>query len=165
MLTLISPLRPFAYPRAVFTFLYALHLLTAIFTIGPLVHAATTASRGLRTADAGATAAAARTITIYSYASLLVVFLGFGLMSTDSPYQPGKVAEFSETWIWLSALLWIVAVGIALAVTTPALQVATDRFARGETVNGLTARVAASGGIIGLIFAAIVVLMVYQPGG
>lgn len=144
--------------------LFALHLLTAIFAIGPLVHAATTASRGLRKADAGATATAARTMTVYSYASLLVVVFGFGVMSMDSPYRAGKVAEIGETWIWLSALLWIVAVGIALAVTVPTLQVATDRLGRGEAVDSLTAKVAASGGVVALIFAVIVVLMVYRPG-
>lgn len=147
-----------------FKILFALHLLTAIFAIGPLAHAATTAAKGLRTADAGATAASARTITIYSYASLLVVIFGFGLMSMDSPYRPGKVAEFSETWIWLSALLWFVAVGIALAITAPTLQVATDRLQRGEAVDSLRAKVAATGGVIGLIFAGIVFLMVYKPG-
>lgn len=145
--------------------LLALHLLTAVFAIGPLVHAATTASRGLRTADAGATAASARTITIYSYASLLVVVFGFGVMSMDSPFRPGKVAELGETWIWLSGLLWLVAVGIALAVTVPALQLATTRLGRGEATDSLTAKVAASGGVVGLLFAVIVVLMVYQPGG
>lgn len=147
-----------------FKILFALHLLTAIFAIGPLVHASTTAARGLRTADAGATAAAARTITVYSYASLLVVFFGFGLMSMDDPYGPGKVAEIGEPFIWLSGLLWLVAVGLALGVLVPALQQATAKIGAGEAVDALKARVAAPGGIIGLIFAGIVFLMVYKPG-
>ncbi len=147
-----------------FKLLFALHLLTAIFAVGPLVHAATTAARGLRTADAGATATSSRTITIYSYASLLVVLSGFAVMSLDSPYRPGQVAELGETWIWLSTLLWVIAVGIALAVTAPALQVATERLGRGEALDGLSAKIAATGGVIGLIFAGIVFLMVYQPG-
>ena len=147
-----------------FKILFALHLLTAIFAIGPLVHAATTASRGLRTADAGATAAAARTVTVYSYVSLAVVFFGFGVMSMDNPYGPGKVAEFSEAWIWLSALLWLVAVGLALGVVAPALQQATTRIGAGEAVDSMVGKVAASGGIVALIFAGIVFLMVYKPG-
>lgn len=145
-----------------FKILFALHLLTAIFAIGPLAHAATTAARGLRTADAGATATSARTITIYSYASLLVVILGFGLMSAEKRGE--KVAEISEPYIWVSTLLWLLAVGIALAVTVPALQVATDRLQRGEAVDSLSAKVAATGGVIALIFAGIVFLMVYKPG-
>jgi uncharacterized membrane protein len=148
-----------------FKILLALHLLTAIFAIGPLVGAATTASRGLRTGDAGATDSAARTLTIYSYASVLVVIFGFGLMSADDPYGPGKVADFGDTWIWLSVLLWLVSMALVLAVTVPALKQAATAIGSGATTDRLVARVAASGGVVGLIFAAIVFLMVYRPGG
>jgi uncharacterized membrane protein len=148
-----------------FKILLALHLLTAIFAIGPLVGAATTASRGLRTGDAGATDSAARTLTIYSYASVLVVIFGFGLMSADDPYGPGKVADFGDTWIWLSVLLWLVSMALVLAVTVPALKQAATAIGSGGTTDRLVARVAASGGVVGLIFAAIVFLMVYRPGG
>lgn len=148
-----------------FKILFALHLLTAIFAIGPLAHAATTAARGLRTADAGATTTAARTITIYSYASLLVVLFGFGLMSAEAPWNPDeKVASFGDPYIWISTLLWLVAVGLALGVLVPALQQATTRITAGEAVDSLKAKVAAPGGVIGLIFAGIVFLMVYKPG-
>jgi hypothetical protein len=148
----------------VYNILLALHLLAAIFAVGPLVHAATTAARGLRTADAAATASAARTAKIYANASAVVVVLGFGLMSTNSPDGPGKVAQFSDPYIWISVLLWAAAVGLAHAVLVPALKQATTRIGAGEAVDSLTARVGASGGIIGLIFAAIVFLMVYKPG-
>lgn len=148
-----------------FKILFALHLLTAIFAIGPLAHAATTAARGLRTADASATATSARTITIYSYASLLVVLFGFGLMSADAPWNPDeKVASFSDPYIWISTALWLAAVGLALGVLVPALQQATTRIAAGEAVDALKAKVAAPGGVIALIFAGIVFLMVYKPG-
>jgi hypothetical protein len=148
-----------------FKIFLALHLLTAIFAVGPLVHAATTASRGLRKVDAGATASAARTITIYSYASTVVVILGMGLMSMDTPYgNKAKAGEFSDLWIWLSVVLWIAAMGLALGLVAPTLQKATAAIGRGESVASLTGRVAAGGGIIGLIFAAIVFLMVYRPG-
>jgi uncharacterized membrane protein len=149
-----------------FKILLALHLLTAIFAIGPLVGAATTASRGLRTGDAGATDSAARTLTIYSYASVLVVILGFGLMSAKAPWNPDeKVADFGDTWIWLSVLLWLVSMALVLAVTVPALKQAATAIGSGGTTDRLVARVAASGGVVGLIFAAIVFLMVYRPGG
>lgn len=149
-----------------FKLLLALHLLFAIFAIGPLVHAATTAARGVRTGDAAATASAARTVRIYSYVSVLVVIAGFALMSLDSPRHKGeKVAQFSETWIWLSALLWLAAVAIALALVVPALSKASEAIGRDQSVVAMTGRVAAGGGVVGLIFAVIVFLMVYQPGG
>jgi hypothetical protein len=111
-----------------FKILLALHLLTAIFAVGPLVGAATTATRGLRSGDAGATDGAARTLTVYSYASVLVVVLGFGLMSADNPYGPGKVAEFSETWIWLSVLLWVVSMAVLLPITIGGLGVRESSY-------------------------------------
>jgi hypothetical protein len=145
-----------------FKIMFALHLLFAIFAIGPLVHAVTTAGRGIRQGDAKATAYSARMARIYAYASVLVVGFGVGLMSSK---RRGKtVAEFGDTWIWLSALLWLAAVALTLALIVPTLQKATEAIGRQESVVSLTARVAAGGGIVGIIFAVIVFLMVYQPG-
>jgi uncharacterized membrane protein len=150
----------------VFKLLLFLHLLAAIFAIGPLVGAATTAARALRTPDAAAAMSAARTIRIYSYVSLLVVILGMGLMSQKAPWDKSqKVAEFGDTWIWLSVLLWLAAMAVSLGVLVPSLTRASADIGSGNGVSGLTGRVAASGGVIGLLFAVIVVLMVYQPGG
>jgi hypothetical protein len=148
-----------------FKIFLALHLLTAIFAVGPLVHAATTASRGLRKADANATTSAERTIKIYSYASILVVIIGAGLMSMDTPYgNKQKAGEFTDLWIWLSVVLWIAAMVLALGLLAPTLQKATAAIGRGESVAPLVGRVAAGGGIVGLIFAVIVFLMVYRTG-
>lgn len=144
---------------------FALHLLFAIFAIGPLVHAATTAGRGVRTGDGAATASSARMLKIYSYASVLVVIAGMALMSLDDPDdKTRKIGEFSQTWIWLSVVLWLVAIAIVLAVIVPILNKATTLIQQQGSVVTLTARVAASGGVVGLIFAVIVFLMVYQPG-
>jgi uncharacterized membrane protein len=152
-----------------FKIVLALHVLTAVFAIGPLVHAATTASRGLRQRDAAALTSSARLLRIYSYASVLVVILGFALMSTTSDYTHKRTAEFSELWIWLSLLLWAVAVALVFAVLVPTLTRAASNLAGGAGASGpdvsaLTGRVAAAGGIVGLIFAAIIFLMIYRPG-
>ncbi|MFL6157177.1 MAG: hypothetical protein ACJ72D_13840 [Marmoricola sp.] len=148
-----------------FKLFLALHLLAAVFAIGPLVHATTTASRGLRTGDGAATAASARIATLYSYASVVVVVFGFGLMSADAPWNKNeKVADMGDPFIWISLLLWLVALGLTLGVLVPSLKQATVEIANGAGVEGLKARVAASGGVVGLIFAAIIFLMVYKPG-
>ena len=145
--------------------LLALHLLFAIFAIGPLVHAATTAGRGVRTGDSAAIASSARVLRIYAYVSVLVVLIGMALMSVNSPDEKGrKVAQFSEAWIWLSVLLWLFAVGIVIGVLVPALTKATALVGTQSPKASGLGRVAASGGIIGLVFAVIVLLMVYQPG-
>ncbi|HVI18862.1 MAG TPA: hypothetical protein VM712_10820, partial [Gaiellales bacterium] len=75
-----------------------------------------------------------------------------------------KLAEFSDTWIWLSLLLWAVAIGLVLAVVVPTLDKAIDLIAAQGSVGTLTARVTAAGGVVGLIFLVIVILMVYKPG-
>ncbi|MCW2604043.1 MAG: hypothetical protein JWN61_2178 [Pseudonocardiales bacterium] len=147
-----------------FKILLALHVLFAIFAIGPLVHAATTAGRGVRQNDATATTAAGRMLRIYAMASVLVVLLGFGLMSAKSPHTGEATAKISETWIWLSGVLWLIAVGLVLGLIVPALEKATELIESAQPAGALTARVSAAGGIVGLIFAGIVFLMIYRPG-
>ncbi|SOD73393.1 predicted integral membrane protein DUF2269 [Jatrophihabitans sp. GAS493] len=138
-------------------FILALHILTAIFAVGPLVGASTTAVRGVRSGDSGAVAASARTVRIYGYASLLVALLGFGLV------QEKWHIKFSDAWVIASILLWIAATALALFLLVPALEKAATNLAAGESASALKGQVAASGGIIALIYAAIVFLMVYGP--
>ncbi|RNI23233.1 hypothetical protein [Flexivirga caeni] len=156
--------------------LLLLHLLTAIFAIGPLAHAVTTASRGLRHADAPALHASSRMAKIYAAASVLVVVFGMGLMSQK--WHGKTIASMGDTWIWLSLLLWLAGVAITLLVVTPSLDKAAEQLTAASAatpqegglalrtldLKPLTARVAASGGIVGLLFAVIVGLMVYRPG-
>jgi uncharacterized membrane protein len=143
-----------------------LHLLAAIFAVGPLVGAATTASRALRTSDAEAARSAARTVRIYSFVSIVVVVLGMGLMSADAPWDRSEhVAEIGDTWIWLSLLLWVAAMAVSLGLVVPSLTKAAAEIGAGRGSGSLTGRVAAGGGAVGLIYAVIVLLMVYRPGG
>jgi uncharacterized membrane protein len=142
--------------------LLAAHLIFAVFAVGPLVHAATTAGRGIRTGDGAATAAASRLLRIYSYVSVLVIVAGMGLMSQKEDGH--KLGEFSDAWIWISLVLWLVAVGLVLGVMVPTLDKATKQIAEQQSVITLTARVAAAGGVVALLFVVIVVLMVYKPG-
>ena len=142
--------------------LLAAHLVLAVFAIGPLVHAATTAGRGIRTGDGAATASSSRMLRIYSYVSVLVVVAGIGLMSQKR--QGRALGEFADTWIWLSLVMWLVAVVLVLGVIVPTLDRATKQIAAEESVLSLTARVAAAGGIVAILFLVIVVLMLYKPG-
>ncbi len=146
-----------------FKLLLFLHLLAAIFAVGPLVGVATSASRAVRASDAGAATSAARMVRLYSYVSVVVVIFGMGLMSQDRGGE--KVAEIGDTWIWLSLLLWAAATAVALGVLAPAMTRAAAEIGGSGTAGGLVGRVAAAGGVIGLVYAVIVLLMVYRPGG
>jgi hypothetical protein len=149
----------------VFKLLLFLHLLAVVFAVGPLVGAASTAARALRTSDATAATSAARTVKIYSYASVVVVVLGFGLMSAKPPGSSDPVADFGESWVWLSLVFWGAAIAVALGGLEPALRGAASTITEGSPVSTMTGRVAAFGGATALLYAAIVALMVYQPGG
>src|SRR6185437_6151191 len=109
--------------------LLALHLLFAIFAVGPLVGAATTAARGVRTADGPAVTTAARTVRIYGYVSILVPLFGMGLV------RPKWDAKFSYPWVWVSALLYLVALALTLAVLAPALAQAGKAIADGSATR------------------------------
>ena len=148
-----------------FKIVLALHVLAAVFAIGPLVHAATTAARGIRQGDAAATASSARLLRIYSYASVVVVILGFALMSSTSDYTHKRTADIGDTWIWLSLVLWAAAIAVVFAVVLPSLGRAGELIAAdgSSSAGALVGRVAAAGGVVGLIFAAIIFLMVYRP--
>lgn len=144
-------------------FLLAAHLVLVVFTVGPLMHVAKTASRGIRRGDSAATASAARSLRIYGYVSVLVIVAGAALMSQKEDGQ--KIAEFSDVWIWLSFLLWLSAMAIVLGELAPTLTRVTKLIEAEESVVAYTARVIVGGSIVAAIFFAIVVLMVYKPGG
>jgi len=76
-----------------------------------------------------------------------------------------RIAEFGDTWIWLSLVLWAVAIAVVLLVIVPTLERVTKLIEAEDSVVAFTARVAAAGGVVGLLFVAIVVLMAYKPGG
>jgi hypothetical protein len=65
--------------------------------------------------------------------------------------------------VYLSLVLWAVATALVLALVVPTLDQATKLIKAGNSARALTGRVAAGGGVVGLIFAAIVFLMIYQP--
>lgn len=102
-------------------------------------------------------------LKVYSIASVIVVILGFALMSMISPRTHKPVGSFTDTWIWLSVLLWLIGIGLSWGVLSRTLDRATAMINSGESIAALRGRVAAIGGVVGLIFAAIIVLMVYRP--
>ena len=98
-------------------------------------------------------------------ASVLVIVAGFGLMSQKGHGRQKHLGEFGDTWIWLSLLLWAVAIAIVLAVIVPSLHKVTTAISRQESVVSQTGKIAAAGGVVAIIFVVIVFLMSYQPGG
>jgi uncharacterized membrane protein len=134
--------------------LVTLHVLAAVFVVGPLIGAAMMAPGRLRKGDAGGLRTAARLVRLYGWLSLVVVLLG-----------AAAARSFGPLWIWLSTLLYVAALGVIVAAAVPTLDRAARRLAAGEAAEELQARVGALVGTVALLFAAIVVLMVRRPGG
>jgi uncharacterized membrane protein len=71
--------------------------------------------------------------------------------------------SFSETWIQVSIVLYVVALVLSLVIVAPTLNTAARQLDAGEAIGPLRARAGASAGVVALLYLAIVVLMVYRP--
>ncbi|HVQ89781.1 MAG TPA: DUF2269 family protein [Mycobacteriales bacterium] len=136
--------------------LLTLHVVAAIFLIGPLVAAVNQAPRALRSGDAGALGPLARTVTIYGWVSLVIAVFGAGLV------QDKYHNSWSDPWVIISLALFVFASALVLALLAPLLRQAAAAPGGGAE---LAARAAALGGVASLCYLAIAVLMVTQPGG
>ena len=104
-----------------------IHVVLAIFLIGPLVAAANQVARELRGGSADTVRLLARTVTIYGWASLLVGIVGFGLVRDRF--------SFSDGWLIASIVLFVVASVLVLALLAPMLRRATAAADRRRTTG------------------------------
>lgn len=138
-----------------------LHLLTALFVVGPLAVAAVTSPRLARAGQLDALRTAQRTTRLYALTSLVVVLLGTAMIGLG---DTGEAWELSQLWVSASYALWIIAVALTLGLVVPAQQQAVKALESGGDAGGAAGRMAAGGGLAMLAWAAIVVLMVTKPG-
>jgi uncharacterized membrane protein len=137
------------------TVLLVLHVVLAIFLIGPLVFAANQAAGALRRGDTAVLTLLARLVTVYGYASVLVALVGFGLVREKWGNQ------FSDGWLITSIVLWLAATALVVRLLGPMLRRAAAAGSGGTA--GLAPRAAAIGGVASLAYVAVAVLMVWQP--
>jgi uncharacterized membrane protein len=141
------------------TLLLTLHVVAAVFLIGPLVAAANQASRALSAADVGTLRSVSRTVTTYGWASLAVGVLG-------APLAQRRYGQtFGEAWLLVSLILFVLASAIVIGLLAPLLRRAVGTAQSGSATAALAGRAAALGGIASLLYVAVTVLMAWQPGG
>nr|WP_246232020.1 DUF2269 family protein [Nakamurella aerolata] len=147
----------------------ALHVLLAVFAVGPMAMLPQLALRGIREDSPGMVAGLARATFVFSIVSAAVVVFGFGALGTRPDWADWS---FSSLWIWLSLVLWALAVLITVLVVVPGLRDAADalRASAGSSAGAGTAdaragygKIAAANGIATLMLVAVVVLMVVKP--
>lgn len=141
------------------TLLNVLHVLTAVFVIGPMAALPMTAMRSLRAGQADQVAGLARTTVGYSIGSVVVALLGFALLGMTGDKHGTSVAT---PWVLWSVIAYLVALGLTLFVVVPAMRSAASALADGGRPAGY-AKVAAPSGVAALLLVAVVVLMVWKP--
>lgn len=139
----------------------ALHLITAVFLVGPSAVAGMTSARHARKGHAQALRDGARTTRVYTAATVVVVLLGSALTGIGAV---GEQWDMGQLWVSASYALWIVAVAVTFGLVVPAQTKAAKAIESGEAGSPFAARMAAGAGIASLAWIAIIVLMVAKPG-
>jgi uncharacterized membrane protein len=140
--------------------LLSLHVIAAVFFLGPVAAAGPATARATRTGDVGAVESSARLMRIYGYGSLLVALFGLGLV------QKKWGAEFGDTWVWLSLALFVVALAAIVAVAVPAQEDVVEALREGAADKAKSAlgKVMGASSLASVAFIVIIVLMVTKPG-
>ncbi|MHB1171881.1 MAG: DUF2269 family protein [Lacisediminihabitans sp.] len=146
----------------------ALHVVASVFIIGPMAILPMTGMRAIRAGQAGQVTTLAKSVYVFSLLSIVVAFFGFGALGVSNPKDH---YSFSSPWIWISLVLYAVALLLNLFVVVPALRSAAGALTvdkasaaptPGAKVPGYS-RVAMGSGIVSLLLVLVVVLMVWKP--
>ncbi|QNE46734.1 DUF2269 family protein [Glaciihabitans sp. INWT7] len=150
------------------TLFAVLHVVSAVFIIGPMAILPMTAMRAARAGNGPQVQSLARATSTFTLLSLVVFVLGFAVLGMSDPKDH---FSFSSGWIIGSIVLYVLALGINLFVTVPAMK----RVAAGASVSsgsdGAVAEgrpdgygaIAGGSGLASLLLVAVVVLMVWKP--
>ncbi|MBC7443502.1 MAG: DUF2269 family protein [Ramlibacter sp.] len=145
--------------------LNTLHIASAVFIVGPMAILPMTAMRSMRAGEAGQVASLAKSVYLFSLLSVLVAFFGFGALGMA---DADEGFSFASTWVWLSIVLYAIALVINLFLVVPAMRSAAETLAQNPVVAAGTkvagySRVAMGSGIASLLLVFVVVLMVWKP--
>jgi uncharacterized membrane protein len=144
------------------TVLTVLHVVAAVFLVGPMAILPMTAMRAVRAGNGPMVELLARSTRVFSLASLLVAFLGFGVLG-----MADKKLDLSVTtsWVLTSIILYLVALALNLALVVPSLNRAAAELtaARPDAARALYGRIAAGSGVVSLLLVVVTALMVWKP--
>lgn len=157
-----------------------LHILTVVIGLGAVflngIYGAQAKSRrgpeGLAIAQANL-----KVTEIAQYFIYAIPIFGIALVFM-SKTDGIEIFKFSQTWVWLSLVLYIVALGLSHAILLPAVKrmqvLMGEVIAAGPPAGGpppqaaemeqLGKRIAPTGAVLDLLVIVIVALMVFKPG-
>ncbi|WP_349897924.1 DUF2269 family protein [Parafrigoribacterium soli] len=143
------------------TLFNVLHVVTAVFIVGPMAILPMTGLRAIRAGNGAQVKTLATSVFVFSLISLVVVVFGFGLLGMSDPKYH---LSFGTTWIWLSTVAYLVALLLNLFLVVPALRKAGAEVAKdGSGKEARYPQIAAGSGVVSLLLLLVVVLMVWKP--
>ncbi len=157
--------------------LAVLHVVGAVFIIGPMAILPMTAMRALRAGQGAQVAVLARSTFVFALLSVVVAVFGFGILGVADKSE--HHTSVSTPWVLTSIILYVIALALTLLVVVPAMRGAAAHLTTGPTTGpaiepGGTAaqltkpdyrRIAIGSGVTTLLLVAVVVLMTWKPGG
>lgn len=141
-----------------------LHVVTAVFIVGPMAIVPMTAMRAMRSGNGAQVATLAKSTLFISLLSLLVIVFGFAVMGMGDPKYGTSV---TTPWVLWSIILYLIALLLSVGVIVPTLRKASAQMK--ATEGGAASKpsgyglVAMSSGLSALLLVAVVVLMVVKP--
>jgi uncharacterized membrane protein len=144
------------------TVVFALHVVAAVFIVGPMAILPMTAMRAVRSGQGGQVAVLAQSTFIFSLLSLLVAVLGFGVIGLNE-----EGTTISTPWVLSSIILYVVALALNLIAVVPALRSAAEHLqdsAAQELQKPDYRRITIGSGVVTVLLVVITVLMAWHPG-
>jgi uncharacterized membrane protein len=144
------------------TVVFALHVVAAVFIVGPMAILPMTAMRAVRSGQGGQVAVLAQSTFIFSLLSLLVAVLGFGVIGLNE-----EGTTISTPWVLSSIILYVVALALNLIAVVPALRSAAEHLqdsAAQELQQPDYRRITIGSGVVTVLLVVITVLMAWHPG-
>jgi|SRR5664279_435334 uncharacterized membrane protein len=144
------------------TVLSALHVVAAVFIIGPMAILPMTAMRAIRAGQGGMVEVLARSTFIFTLLSLVVVVFGFGILGVSE-----HDTTVTTPWVLISIILYAVALALNLIAVVPALRSAAEHIqdpATQELQQPDYRRIAIGSGVVSLLLVVVVILMSWKPG-
>jgi len=150
------------------TVLNVLHVVGAVFIVGPMAILPMSAMRSLRAGSASEVRDLAKSTHLFSLLSIVVAVLGFGALGMS---DPSDHFSFTTLWVIISVILYVVALLLSLFLVVPSMRRASAQLEVSSSSGDTTAKasdngygaVAASSGVVSLLLVVIVVLMVWKP--
>ena len=146
----------------IYKLLVVLHILSVVVGIGATMLNGLYAAKAKQAGGPAAGAIMKANFDVTMVAEKVIYLIPvFGILAV---LASDDVWEFDQTWIWLSLVLYVVALGIAHGNQMPAGKKMLAGPSSPEEAEALGKRLAMGGMALNLLVVALVALMVWKPG-